>query len=246
MHYYDHLLQIVTPIGNNTLSYDARKQAWSSCIVHVPALQKGQWSDVIPWNNIVFEEIDHRWVLQSCLWLSHLIELTDSPIPTVIMDNHNHALYMRYKEYIAGTIQQWTTLIHIDQHADMGAPYHPFDTSKSQDLDYIATYTNESCNVGSFIQPAIDSWLLSEVVQIRSVSKLVTSNWSLVTSPYILDIDIDFRSDHEPSLEEIHAIQTLYQKASLCTIALSPFFIDLERSIHIAKTLFSNIEQKVS
>jgi hypothetical protein len=43
---------------------------------------------------------------------------------------------------------------------------------------------------------------------------------------YILDIDIDFWSSHTPTQAEKEIVQSLYQHASLCTIALSPYFID--------------------
>ncbi|MEI7477335.1 MAG: hypothetical protein WCJ81_02115 [bacterium] len=55
---------------------------------------------------------------------------------------------------------------------------------------------------------------------------------------YILDIDIDFRSDHTPTDEEKHALQKLYAGAKLCTIALSPYFMPLETAISTVKLLF--------
>jgi hypothetical protein len=39
----------------------------------------------------------------------------------------------------------------------MGIPETPIDAAKCEDIGYIATYTNEVCNVGNFIQPAVDS-----------------------------------------------------------------------------------------
>jgi hypothetical protein len=55
-----------------------------------------------------------------------------------------------------------------------------------------------------------------------------------------LDIDIDFWSDHLPGKEEIIAIQVLYKQASVCTIALSPYFIDTKKAIEIAKSLLAS------
>jgi hypothetical protein len=123
----------------------------------------------------------------------------------------------------------------------MGRPESAIDTAKCGDINYIATYTNEICNVGNFIQPAIDSWLVGDVIQIRSVNKLLdfSRNSSFVIDNYILDIDIDFWSDHLPSKEEIQAVQALYTQASTCTIALSPYFINIEKALRITKMLFS-------
>jgi hypothetical protein len=53
-----------------------------------------------------------------------------------------------------------------------------------------------------------------------------------------LDIDIDFWSDHMPSKEEIQAVRLLYKQASICTVALSPYFIDTEKAIRLSKSLF--------
>jgi hypothetical protein len=57
----------------------------------------------------------------------------------------------------------------------------------------------------------------------------------------ILDIDIDFWVDHIPTDSELIAIKKLYSAASLCTIALSPYFIPIEKSIEITKKIISYI-----
>lgn len=241
--YYQTKEILSTAVGNNALSYEQRKAMWSSCQLTIPALKKWTLDDIIIWKEIVFEEIDHKWNLQSCIWLESHIEIVPTSslllTPIYIIDNHNHALYIRYREHIAQHIGAWSTLIHIDQHADMGTPSTPIDTTKCSDIDYISWYTNEVCNVWNFIQPAIDSWLIWEVIQIRSVTKLLeSSHQSLVTSNYILDIDIDFRVDHSPTKEEIAAVHKLLQWASVCTIALSPYFMPIEKSIEVTKILF--------
>lgn len=244
--YYKEPINIIDSIGNNELSYSQRKILWSNCTITVPTLMQGNFDDIKIWTDIVFEEIDHKWVLQSCRGLKNIIELNLNWTLHIvhwkifIMDNHNHALYLRYREYLAKCFDAWATLIHIDQHADMWIPNTKIDTTQCNNLDYIATYTNEVCNVWNFIQPAIDSWLIWDVIQIRSVTKLLeSSHQSLVTSNYILDIDIDFRVDHTPTKEEISAVQTLLAWASVCTIALSPYFMPIEQSIAVTKLLFS-------
>ena len=268
--YYQTKQIISTPVGNNALSYEQRKAMWSSCQLSIPGLKIWTLDDIKIWNEIVFEEIDHKGNLQSCIGLESLLEIDPGSSPgwhgsntgwhgsntgwhgsntawqgkikpsIFIIDNHNHALYLRYREYFAQRLGAWATLIHIDQHADMGIPSTPIDTAKCSDINYISWYTNEVCNVWNFIQPAIDSWLIKNIVQIRSVTKLLeTIPYSLFPSPYILDIDIDFRVDHSPTKEEITAVHTHLQWASVCTIALSPYFMPLEKSIAVVKMLFS-------
>ena len=237
--YYQTKEILSTAVGNNALSYEQRKAMWSSCQLYIPALKKWTLNDIIIWKEIVFEEVDHKGNLQSCIGLESLLEISSSTT-CYIIDNHNHALYLRYREHLAKRFDAWTTLIHIDQHADMGTPSIQIDTTKCSDINYISWYTNEVCNVWNFIQPAIDSWLIWEVIQIRSVAKLLETNpQSLVPSPYILDIDIDFRVDHLPTKEEIAAVHKLLQWALVCTIALSPYFMPIEKSIEVTKILFS-------
>ena len=170
--YYIDKAELKLPIGNNKLSYEARKEAGSPCILTIPSLMQWSISDVIPGTDIVFEEMDEGQLV-SCTWLEHLIQLADAKIPTYIMDNHNHALYFWYREHLKQSFSGWATLIHIDQHADMGKPDTAITQSQCDDLAYIKSYANEICNVWDFIQPALDSWLLKDVIQIRSVTKLL-------------------------------------------------------------------------
>lgn len=244
--YYKNNINIINSVGNNAFSYLQRKHLWSNCVITIPPLKKGNFDDIMIWSDIVFEEVDHKWDLQSCMWLKYLIEIEPNCTFHIahwklfVIDNHNHALYLRYREHLANRIDSWTILIHIDQHADMGIPSTSIDTTKCNDINYIATYTNDICNVWNFIQPAVDSWLISDVIQVRSVTKLLemkNEEWRMKN--YILDIDIDFRVDHLPTKEEIIAVHKLLEWASVCTIALSPYFMPIEKSIAVAKLLLS-------
>jgi hypothetical protein len=96
------------------------------------------------------------------------------------------------------------------------------------------------CHVGSFIQPALQSSLLQEVIQVRSVTKLLEYATIQLSEHYILDIDIDFWVSHIPTQEEITCIRKLYQQASICTIALSPYFMPLDESLRVLLMIFSD------
>ena len=141
-------------------------------------------------------------------------------VPIYIIDNHNHALYCWYREFLAGRFQKWIKLIHIDQHSDMKEPVWWIDSDRENDLWYIAQYTNEVCTIADFIEPALRSGLVGECVQVRTESGLLeyvipspfvsTPNLPPFGSPllirrdkkedrfstqwqgYILDIDVDF------------------------------------------------------
>ena len=270
--YYETPVIIDTPIGNNAFSFVARKQLGSACQLRIPTIKIVQYETVSEsinciklWREVVFEEVDEKGKLHSCSGLDAIYEMQKiNKAPIFLMDNHNHALYLwalAFKKLRQGA---WASLIHIDQHADMGNPWTPIDKSicdisskifDTEQLDYIARYTNEVCNVGNFIQPALDCWLVQEVTQVRSVAKLIETglgggeNGEIPThlkasetgkamvaknTNSILDIDIDFFVDHEPSNQELHALRILYQNCKVCTIALSPYFIDIKKSLQVA------------
>ncbi len=242
-HYYQKLTQLDQPIGNNALSYDERKTHGSSCILSIPSLISWTINDLKASNHIVFEEVDHNNKLQSCTWLASLIDLQETPIPTYIMDNHNHAFYFWHRLHNQWVLPSKMAVIHIDQHADLWVPKDMPDLTMIQDKNYIAQYTNEELQVWNFIIPAQYTGLIDTVIQVRSVTKLLEFQeliWSISTS-YILDIDIDFWSNHTPAQEELTAVQYLYNRANACTIALSPFFMSLENSIEVTKSIIKKV-----
>lgn len=77
-------------------------------------------------------------------------------------------MYCRYKAYYDGLIPKGLPVIHIDQHSDLGEAPSLIDRKKENNVDYIAHYANEICNVGNFIKPAIVSGLIAECVQLRT------------------------------------------------------------------------------
>lgn len=293
--YYTQPQIIDKPIGNNAFSYDKRKAQWSSCVIHTPTIVEIERNNattnldnlITLGNAIVFEEINEQGTIQSSVWLQHIYTLHKKGKPPLyIMDNHNHALYLRSLAYQQKRLGAWASLIHIDQHADMGVPETAIDRNQcdissdsfwEEQLTYIANYTNEVCNVGNFIQPTQEIGLISDITQVRTVAKLeeiardtnvfaqagktIESNDSYVwdisreekwqehkqlwwrgksTLPsIILDIDIDFFVDHEPHAQEREAMKALYQTSSICTIALSPYFMDIFKAKKTTEMILS-------
>lgn len=239
--YYSEAVTLNSLIGNNTFVYDERKELFGKAEIIVPQLVEGTLDDVQLGDSIVFaEKIDEQ--LQTFTGLQYLVHLTWTN--TYIMDNHNHALYCRYKELLAGSIKKWLPLIHIDQHSDMKEPVGRIDIEKEDNLHSIAQYTNEVCTIADFIQPALQREFVSECIQLRTEYSLLVSDASQekYSRWYILDIDIDFWAPEMGIAEfdrTIYKTRELIAGASMVTIATSPCFMDQARAVEIVKLLVS-------
>lgn len=236
--YYHNPTVIDRPIGNNAFVYDERKQLFGRAEIVIPTMIDGNIDSVKVGNIIVFaENMDGE--VKEFVGLERLVMVEKS---TYIMDNHNHALYCWYKEYLSWNIGKGLPLIHIDQHSDMKDPVGWIDMSKENDLEYIATYVNEVCTIADFIQPALRSGLVGECVQVRTEYWIINGEWWMVNDAYILDIDIDFWAP-EMGIEEfdrtIQKTRQLIAGASMVTIATSPCFIDQERAVEIVTMLLN-------
>lgn len=281
-------------VWNNSFAYDIRKQNNPDPQIYVTNIIEWTLDDIQVWDKIVFEEIDSRWQIQSFVWLKNFVKLTNShsgPTPLVVLglqpesnnerkkniyiiDNHNHALFFRYQELFNWNISKWIDLIHIDQHTDMNNNPNviaspPRWTKQSYSLQDIFHFTNYQCNVWNFIQPAIQDWLISEVIQInteysllnnyrhcekwndslsRNGGKAILNQKKIATptarndSDFILDIDLDFRHPNmwiEEYKQSIQITKNLISQASLVTIATSPYFLDQTLAIKILKDIFN-------
>ena len=228
------------PIGNNEFSYQERIALWSVGEspaslgkIFVPNLIQGNKDNLEIGSEIVFEEVIHNKLI-SCTGLKHFIETTYQWVPVYIVDNHNHALSFRYNYRVNSWSNENISVLHIDQHADT----KPNDNICPPWVKNIEDFVNEKTNVGNFITVALNSWIINEVIQIRTdytFDKMINSQISKLN--YILDIDIDFRVGKEITSEETQTIRTLIQKAKIVTIATSPYFIEQQRAIEIIKSI---------
>lgn len=220
-------------VGNNALSYDRRGPAPR---LSVPSLIEGTIADVTPGHAVAFEDFDEQGRLQSCTGLSHLVRTTWGAVPTVVVDNHNHAFYFWFEALQREMLKPGATLIHIDQHRDTRTPDRSF---AGRTLEDAFDYTNFELNVGNYIVPARDAGLVGEIQFVTGEGAL--RDVSFAARPNrILNIDLDFFAaemsyidfDQARRFIDLHA-----RTASLVTIATSPFFIDQDRAIEVLANL---------
>lgn len=219
-------------VGNNALSYDRRGDAPS---LWVPSLVDGGLHDVLPGHEVVFDEFDEHGVRRACTGLAHLVRLSWRGVPTVIMDNHNHAFYFWYEALLDGTLAAGATLIHVDQHRDTRVPERMFD---GQTLPDAFDYTNFHLNVGNYIVPAERAGIIGATQFVTGASALNDLNVATHRNR-ILNIDLDYFAaemdvDFDLARGFIHAH---VEHAALITIATSPFFIDQRLAIATLRML---------
>jgi hypothetical protein len=87
----------------------------------------------------------------------------------IIFDNHNHALYFWLEAIRNGKLKRGFTLIHIDEHSDLWHNEYNLDLERAlQDEQYAWEFTNLSCNVGNYINPAIRTGLVGKMIRIEN------------------------------------------------------------------------------
>jgi hypothetical protein len=141
--------------------------------------------------------------------------------------------------YLRGVIDSGKLLVHIDQHTDMREPerYFPEKLGKSVSLKEVFEYTNYTLNVGSFIRPALNCGLFSDV-------KIIDSSWAFeweIPADFVLDIDMDIFSDDMSYIEDKikqRKIKGYIAQTDFITIAASPYFIEQEKAVKLIKQLF--------
>ena len=118
---YDAPFLLTERAGNNAFAWERRGP---SPTLRVPSLIDGTFDDVRPGrdvdeHDVVFADVDEHDVLRTCTGLAHLVRTRWRGVPTVVMDNHNHAFYFWCEAWAAGRIAAGATLVHVDQHKDM-------------------------------------------------------------------------------------------------------------------------------
>lgn len=234
---------IEKPVWNNALSFNKRENKK----LYVTNLIKWKTFDIIKlWDEIVFEDFDFNWKLVSAKWLKNFYKFEYQNKPLYLFDNHNHAFYFWYESYFNKKISENALLIHIDEHSDLRIPdYIPQNINS---LKEAFEYTNFSLNVWNYIIPAIKTWLIKEIFQIRSeenINNFLQNKDKLFKefkNNIILNIDLDFFS---PELDYIDfnlkkgVIKECIKNSNIITVSTSPFFIKQELALKIFKNVFN-------
>lgn len=231
-------------VGNNSLSYQQRR--WSNGALPqliIPALIPWSIHDVTIGNEIVFEEFEDGQ-LKSCIWLKNFISVKEYRVPLTIFDNHNHALYFWIDALRSWKIQSGFELIHIDEHSDLWDNHNTLEYEKAlNSKEYAWEFTNFSCNVGNYIVPAINCWIVGKMIRIENEFQIDEHMTLTPSKNSVLNIDLDFfarEMDFIPYAKKIACIKHLLPKVGCITVATSPFFIEQTRAIEALRKIFES------
>lgn len=251
--------RLTWPHGNNTFAYEKRSFVDPDPKLWIPPLQTIQHvSQILLWSETVFCECDDAWALQYFTGLNAVYQVDGQHCPIYIFDNHNYALWFWGKQNNFCTKKDACNaslyipdVIHIDQHSDLWptpttAQIPDFTTcTDEQCFDYVV----RTCNVGNFINPALDAGIIWSCNWIKNQYDLEyhfgrnrcnlspqQPQWS---SQCRLDIDLDFWAPGMwTDLEKtIPIVRSLIHEASLVTIATSPYFLDQHRALKLLHLL---------
>jgi len=180
-------------------------------------------------------------------WLKNFLWIEKSGLsPIFIFDNHNHSIVFRYNIIYSKRINNME-LIHIDQHSDCRENENHLELNrKENELEKVFKFWNEKCNVGNFIPPALECWIISNQTQIRSTAALKQLETNK-NQNFILDIDLDFCLDwinkNKVNQETVKLLKNKFDKiwkyALWITIATSPYFLNQELAIKIVEELLT-------
>lgn len=201
----------------------------------------------IDYEHFSFAEKNERWKIEYFHGLKNFLWIEKSDFsPIFIFDNHNHAITFRHNIIYSKNFND-VKLIHIDQHSDCRENKNHLKLNWNEDeLEKVFTFWNEKCNVGNFIPPAIESWIISNQIQIRSTTALhnleINKNQN-----FILDIDLDFCLDwidrNKINQKTVNLLKNKFDEvwkyALWITIATSPYFLDQELAIKIMEELLA-------
>jgi hypothetical protein len=243
--------RLTWPNGNNAFAYEKRKEIESEPWLRIPECKTiNSIEEITLWNESVFCESDTTWSVKFFRGLESVYLLENPNHPIYIFDNHNYALYfraMQRKNDVYNTSPQLWLLphvIHIDQHSDLwptptNTPLPDFvSCTDEQCFDYVV----RTCNVGNFINPALDAGIIWSCNWIKNQYGLESffERWDVCNATLQrLDIDLDFWAPGMGTdLEKtIPLVRRLMSEASLITIATSPYFLEQDRALQLLHLL---------
>ena len=239
---YKKSFYIEKKVWNNIFSYVKRpcKRLFVPSLIEIDDLGL-----IKLWDEIVFSDYDFDGNLIEAKWLKNFYKIKHNWKQIYLFDNHNHAYYFWFLELFNKNISKNATLIHIDEHSDMRDPWVFQSENEISDLQKVFEFTNFELNVWNYIIPSQKSWLIKEVVQIRSEDNLKTylSQKDNYKNNLILNLDLDF---FEPNLDFIDyelkkkVVLDAFEKSDVITICTSPFFIDQNLALQVFYDIFKH------
>lgn len=246
--------------GNNAFSYEKRVNKF----IFVPPIKAGGAHELSVSDEIAFSEIVDGKEVNPCGIKEFIYYIRQEPVrgeesqekkilrpfgpqddddkkTVIIFDNHNHAFFFWCAAFNHGLIKKESVLAHVDQHSDMRSPSFglSFDNEGKIDLQNAFDYTQYTLNVGCFIKPALDLGFFSKVEMFQNSEDFEKA----LPEKFVLDVDMDIFApamDYIPKDKKIAVIKALIAKATLITIATSPFFMEQEEAIEIIKEIVSS------
>ena len=196
---------------------------------------------------VAFREFDDKGGLCEYLGLESFVSSTWNGIPTHVFDNHNLALAYWIEAYSEGILSRKCRLVHIDMHSDLWPNAFDFDIDRADDVSYVEDFVHRKTEVGNYIEPAMRSGLIGEVIKIEGEDDLVSA-LSFIESearnssvPTILNLDLDFFApdlDYIPFELKKRTILAFAKRASLITVATSPSFVDQYLALRRFRDIF--------
>lgn len=246
-------------VWNNTFSFEERKNKK----IYIPSIVDIDINDLDKIklqddkSKIAFEDYDFDDKLSTNYWLKNFYRINCHWKEIILFDNHNHAFYFWYEARNRWLIWNNNLLFHIDEHADTRDNNKFISQEDSFDLNKVFNFTNNVLNVGDYIIPAENEWIIWKTVQIRNTKNLKDYidkyYWNTKSSKLnnkknmwiILNLDLDF---FQPDLDFIDydlkkkVVLDALGKADFITVCTSPFFIDQKLAIDVFKDIFWNIK----
>lgn len=232
----------------NEMCENTRISNWKAPLRVAPIKKVNKYESLeIDYEHFAFAEKDENWEIEYFHGLKNFLRIEKSDFPPVfIFDNHNHALIFRHY-VMKQQNKEAPILIHVDQHSDCWENKEKLEIDRDEyGLEKVFHFCNEKCNVGNFIPPAIESWIISNQIQIRSTTAL--KNLSINQGQnLILDIDLDFCLDwierdkvDEESIKLLkEKFDEVWKSVLWITIATSPYFLEQNIAIDILNKIFS-------
>ena len=251
-------------VWNNAFSYEKRnnKKLYVPEIIKIDNLYDIKLQQ--DKGKIAFEDFGFDDKLSTNYGLENFYEINWEWKKIYLFDNHNHAYFFWYLSRKKWIIWDNNTLLHVDEHADTRNNNKHLLKPESSNLEKVFKFTNEILNVGDYIIPAQEEWIIWNIIQIRNETNLKDYENKYIKGKIpikgypqgahlqgncgypnniILNLDLDF---FQPDLDFINynlkkkVILDIAKKASIITVSTSPFFIDQNLAIKVFEDLFWN------